>query len=216
MLEETNTLMENYVPLDKERQILIKSRELMFRYGIKSLTMDDIAQHMGISKKTLYQVVKNKADLVDKVVEMTIADQQSGISCTQIDTDNAIDEMLKIYEQHAIMIKRINLALTFELKKYFPESWHKLENFRNDFIFKSVCQNIDKGKANGLYRTDMDTIVIAKLYSARVLDIINPEMFPREQFLPDLLLREMFFYHLHGITSAAGLKYMQKHIKPEF
>jgi AcrR family transcriptional regulator len=208
--------MDNNELTDKGKQILSKSRELMMRYGIKSLTMDDIAQQMGISKKTLYQVVKNKADLVDKVMDMTITEQQSGIGNMEAELDNAIDEMLKIYQQHAIMIKRMNLALTFELKKYFPESWHKLENFRNDFIFKSVCRNIDKGKAKGLYRTDVHTIIIAKLYSSRVLDLINPELFPREEFLPDLLLHEMFLYHLHGIASDAGLKYLREEVKAEF
>ncbi len=208
--------MDTFETLSKEEQVLIKVRELMFRYGIKSLTMDDIAQHLGISKKTLYQVVSNKAELVDKVMVMTIAEQQQGIGCLQVTLENAIDEMLKIYQQHSVMIKRMNLALIFELKKYFTASWNKLEAFRNEFVFKSVCANIEKGKQSGLYRQEINTIIIAKLYASRVLDIINPDIFPREEFASDTLLHEMFLYHLHGIASEAGLKYLEEKVKLDF
>lgn len=186
----------------------------MFRYGVKSLTMDDIAQHLGISKKTLYQVVANKAELVDRIMDITINERM--VECLAAEADNAIDEMLNIYRTHSQMIKRMNMALTYELRKYFPDSWQKLEAFRHDFIFKSVCKNLQKGINAGLYRSDFNTVIIAKFYTGRVFDLINPELFPVDKFSPDSLLHEMFLYHINGVASDKGLKYLKENIKLDF
>jgi TetR/AcrR family transcriptional regulator, cholesterol catabolism regulator len=211
---ETKIYREQAEPLSREQHILLKSRELMFRYGVKSLTMDDIAHHLGISKKTLYQVVANKAELVDKMMDITINERR--IECIEAEAENAIDEMLNIYRNHSQMIKRINLKLVYELRKYFPESWQKMEAFRNDFIFKSVCENLQKGIKAGLYRSELNTVIIAKFYSARVFDLVNPELFPIGEFSSDSLFHEMFLYHIHGIASDKGLKYLKEHIKLDF
>ncbi|MGZ5244590.1 MAG: TetR/AcrR family transcriptional regulator [Bacteroidia bacterium] len=206
--------MQHAEPVSKEQQILLKARDLMFVYGVKSLTMDDIAQHLGISKKTLYQVVANKAELVDRVMDITISERMQ--DCLEAVADNAIDEMLNIYRNHSRMIKRMNISLTYELRKYFPESWQKLEAFRNDFIFKSVYENLQKGIRAGLYRDDLNTIIIAKFYTGRVFDIVNPELFPIGEFSPDMLLHEMFLYHINGVASEKGLKYMKDNVMLDF
>ncbi|RYD82598.1 MAG: TetR/AcrR family transcriptional regulator [Sphingobacteriales bacterium] len=200
----------------KEQQIIQKSRELIFCYGSKSLTMDDISQHLGISKKTLYQVVANKAELIDKIVQLTIDDHMDGVQCMVQGAENAIEEMLQIYRQNNAMMKKMNVSLAFELKKYFPESWEKLENFRNEFIHQSVIRNLTNGMQTGFYRDDLNIKVIATLYAVRTLDMMNTALFPPDEFPSNTILHEMFLYHLRGIASAKGLEYLEKNVVLDF
>jgi AcrR family transcriptional regulator len=194
----------------KEKNLLLKIRELIFRLGVKSLTMDDIAQNLGISKKTIYQYVENKAELVDKVVEITLNEQR--IACEEFLTDesNAIDQLLKMYSQNSKMFLDINPSLIFELNKYYPESWSKLFDFRNNYIFNAVRANMEHGIKSGLYRYDIDIDIIAKLYTSRTLDMFNQDMFPPNRYPSRMVFRQMFVHHVRGIASHAGLEYMEK------
>jgi AcrR family transcriptional regulator len=195
---------------DKEKKLLLKIRELMFKLGIKSLTMDDIAQNMGISKKTIYQYVENKAELVSKVMDITLDEQRIACARFMNNEGNAIDQLLEMYIQNSKLMLEINPALIFELNKYFPDSWSKLFVFRNEFIFNTVRANLEHGIKSGLYRYDMDIDIIAKLYTGRTLDIFNQDMFPPTRYPNRLVFRQMFIYHIRGIASTKGLEYLEK------
>ena len=201
----------------KERNILLEVKKLIFQYGIKSLTMDDISQHLGISKKTLYLVVENKADLINKLIENTIHEHETEFCIiAEQPVKNAIEELLEIYRQNAAMAKSMNPSLLYELKKYYPESYEKLDAFRWDFIYKSIILNLEKGMGTGLYRKDINIHIIAKLYTSRTLEIFNSGLFPPDQFPPNIVLREMFIYHIRGIASSAGLQYLEKNTVIDF
>jgi AcrR family transcriptional regulator len=195
---------------DKEKNLLVKVRELMFRLGIKSLTMDDIAQSLGISKKTIYQYVENKAELVAKVMDITLEEQRAECAEFMRDDANPIDQLLKMYDQNSKMMLNINPALIFELNKYYPESWSKLFAFRNTFIFDAVRANLEHGIRKGLYRYDLDIDIISKLYTSRALDIFNQDMFPPNRYPSRMVFRQMFVYHARGIASQLGLEYLEK------
>ncbi len=195
--------------MTKDRNILLEVKKLIFQYGIKSLTMDDISQHLGISKKTLYLEVENKADLIDKLIEQVINDQEIEF-CEVTDQPglNAIDELLEIYRCNAVMAKAMNPSLLYELKKYYPASYERLDQFRWGFAFKSIIGNLEKGISNGLYRPDLNIQIVARLYTSRILEIFNSGLFPPDQFPPALILREMFTYHIRGIASTEGIHYL--------
>lgn len=198
---------------DKEQSILLQSRALIFKYGIKSLTMDDISQQLGISKKTLYQFFENKADLVHKVMQFTIKEHQSICCKIQDKSLNAIEELLMIYQSTAFITKQLNPSLAFELKKYYPESWNLLEKHKTEFILQSVVENIKKGIESHLFRDDLNIPIIAKLYTMRVLEITNSEIFPPDQYPPAMVLKEMFIYHIRGIASKKGLEFLENKLK---
>lgn len=198
---------------DREQRLLIQSRALIFKYGIKSLTMDDISQQLGISKKTLYQYFENKADLVQKVMLFTIRAHRESCCEVQEKDINAIEELLKIYQSTAFITKQLNPSLNFELKKYYPESWNLLEKHKTEFIYNSLVNNIQKGIESGLYRADLNIPIIAKLYTMRVLEITNTEIFPPEEFPAALVLKEMFIYHIRGIASKNGLEFLEEKLK---
>lgn len=201
---------------DKDIYILLEARKLMFQLGVKSLTMDDIAKHLGISKKTLYQVVENKADLVDKVITYTLQEQKTEISKIINAENNAIEELLAIYKHNSCMSGKIHTGILFELRKYFPKSWAKMDNFRMETIFQHIAENMSRGIEQGLYREDIHIPIIARLYTARSIDVFNTDLFPSKTMSPNVVLREMFIYHLRGIASMKGIEFLENHIQVDF
>jgi hypothetical protein len=198
---------------EKEKNILLQSRSLIFKFGIKSLTMDDISQRLGISKKTLYLYFENKADLVHKVMGYTINENKESISGAITKDKNAIEELITMYESSTYLIKQLNPSIDFELRKYYPESFNLLENFKNEFIFSSMLSNLQKGIAEKLFRIDIDVAIIAKIYTNSVLETFNTETFPADKFSSFKVLKELFIYHIRGIASKKGLDFLETSLK---
>jgi TetR/AcrR family transcriptional regulator, cholesterol catabolism regulator len=195
---------------EKEKHLLFKVRELMFKLGIKSLSMDDIARQLGISKKTIYQHFENKADLVEKVMELTLEEQKEENEKIIVKDGNAIDQLLKMYMLNSRMMEKINPSLIFEMGKYYPETWKKLYSFRNEYLVDLVANNLLIGIKAGLYRYDIDVDIIARLYTIRALDMLNHDLFPPKYFPTKKIFSQMFLYHIRGIASHKGLQYLEK------
>jgi len=100
------------------KNILLKVRELYMRYGIKSITMDDVASHLGISKKTLYQHVSDKDDLVGKVIDLEISSQDHEMECMKAADLNAIEKLLMVSKMINHKLKQMNPSTDYDLKKY--------------------------------------------------------------------------------------------------
>jgi hypothetical protein len=129
---------------------------------------------------------------------------------------NAIEEMLNIYRYNANMTRQINPSLMFEMKKYYPESWQLLEEFKLQVIMTSVKANLQKGISSGDYRPDIDIEIISRLYASRVLEIFSTEQFPPDQFPFHAVLREMFVYHIRGIVSPKGIAFLEQEVRLDF
>lgn len=200
---------------ERGKCLVVEAAKVFWTYGIKSMTMDDMSARLGISKKTLYQHVKDKNDLVDKVL-LHIAEE---FKC-DIDEElgkglNAIDELYAITTRVAGQLEGIHPSIHFDLEKYHPEAFrHMVENKRKE-IFSSMTDNMERGIAEGLYREDLNIPMIATIYIARFDMVFDGELFPPEQFNMDELHWEIFRYHIRGIASAKGLKYLQKKVLKE-
>ena len=149
------------------KNILSKVRELYTKYGIKSITMDDVAKELGISKKTLYQHVTDKEDLVGKFIDNEIELRQKQICECFKAGYNAIEELFEISFFMNKLMREQNPATEHDLKKYYPEQYQKIVKVRREGMFSYILLNLKKGKKEGLYRDDMDDEVIAKLYLSR-------------------------------------------------
>lgn len=187
------------------KNILVRVRELYNKYGIKSITMDDVARELGISKKTLYQFVSDKDDLVGKYLDFEIEIKQEEIcKCFQSDL-NAIEELFEISLFMNRMMKNQNPATEYDLKKYYPNHYLKIVKVRRDRMYNYILLNLQKGKQEGLYREDMNEAVIAKLYLSRSENIHFDELFTVEEFTSVKLFIELLTYHIRGIASEKGI-----------
>jgi hypothetical protein len=193
--------------------ILLKVRDLYTRYGIKSITMDDVASDLAISKKTLYQFVTDKDDLVGKFIDMEIEMRQVEIDKCFCVGYNAIEELFEISVFMKKMARDQNPATEHDLKKYYPHHFQKIVKTRRERIYNYLLMNLIKGKEEGLYRKNMDEKIIAKLYLSRSENIHFSELFSVEEFTSDKLFLELLVYHIRGIATARGLIVLEKKIK---
>jgi TetR/AcrR family transcriptional regulator, cholesterol catabolism regulator len=195
------------------KNILLRVRELYMRYGIKSITMDDVSSELGISKKTLYQYVTDKDDLVGKFIDNEILLRQDEICKCFKAGYNAIEELFEISIFMNKLMKNQNPATDHDLKKYYPHHYQKTLKTRREGIYNYILLNLKKGKAEGLYREEMDEVIIAKLYLSRVEGIHLNDLFSVEEFTSMKLFMELLTYHVRGIASKKGVIVLEKKLQ---
>jgi AcrR family transcriptional regulator len=200
---------------EKLQEILPKVTETFMKFGIKSVTMDDIARNLRISKKTLYQFVSDKNDLVSKCIKHEHSEDKCRIKEILDRNLNAIDEMFAIMEMVSEQLKQVHPSIFYDLEKYYPEAWNEFHSFKNEFVFDIIRNNIEKGKSEGHYRADVNAVVIARMYVNRMDDLWNPDVFPPSEFKFHDLYLEVMRYHIRGIASQEGIDYLVQKVKKQ-
>lgn len=189
---------------------LERATELFLRFGIKSITMNDVARDLGISKKTLYQLVESKDDLVVRVLQHHISKEKSECLNLAATAPNAIEEIFIIMETNTRELTRMRTNIVHDLQKYHHTGFNLLRKFHHDFVFKVVRENLIRGREEGLYRDNFDIDIIAKLHLATAFNLFDPQLFPVEATARVTLFHEFMKHYLYGIASAKGLTYLNK------
>ncbi|CAN5335455.1 hypothetical protein BH09BAC1_BH09BAC1_09990 [soil metagenome] len=191
-------------------KILSKAEELFFTHGVKNTTMDDLSRALGASKKTLYQFVTDKADLVSRTMENHLKLEQSQIEEIIKEAPNAIEELLTIARHVTSHMKGINPAIVNDIQRYYPGAWQLFTDHKMNFVHNVFLNNLKRGVTEGLYRNDLNADILAKIYTARMDLIIDQKLFPFAKYDFVTVYRETINYHLHGIASAEGQAYLEK------
>ena len=199
--------------MDQFNRNIESALNLFMREGVKTVNMDDIASFMGISKKTLYQYVNNKADLVEKAFRLHQNRILRMISNNQQKNENAIDELFEIDEKLCLMLKNRPPRLINNLKKYYPNVWEILDEIKKKHLFTCITENMDRGKEQGLYRNEANSNIIAKLMMNTVDALVDDATFPLTQYDFKSLLEENRVYHIRGIATDKGIKYLEQKLK---
>lgn len=195
--------------MDELTKILDASESLFRRYGIRSVTMTDIAKELGMSKKTLYIHIENKHDLVAKVMKRFILKDKEMCFLIQSKAENALDELLKVSLYTQQQVDDINPSILFDLQKYHRPVWQMLDNFNRKDILEMVENNLKKGVEEGLYRKNLDVSLISRLHISLMPILSNEDLFPANIFPTHQLHREFMRYHIHGIVSEKGRKLLK-------
>jgi AcrR family transcriptional regulator len=189
---------------EKLNSLLERVFKLYNKFGIKSVTMDDVARELGISKKTLYQYVSDKAELVEKVITQNTDHHRRVIYGIVAQGHNAIEELLEVNRYMNQMMKEQNPTLDYDLKKYYPEIHARLVRESRKRMYESIRLNLVKGQKEGLYRQDMDIDVISRLHMTRLEYKYSSDSFTITELNSEKIMKEIFIYHLHGIASDKG------------
>ncbi|MCF8302924.1 MAG: TetR/AcrR family transcriptional regulator [Bacteroidales bacterium] len=190
--------------------ILEGARELFRNYGLRSVSMDDICRYVGISKKTLYRFVENKAALIDKMIDLDMEEMGTIINEHKAGQQNAIDELLeqsKFVHQH---INNIKPAFLYDLQKYYPHIHQRFMREKRKWIINHVIKNLRQGIEEGLYRTDLNLELVALLYSQKLEDMQNPEFINSGDFTFEKIFEVMFDNHIRGISNQDGIAYYEQ------
>lgn len=199
--------------MNKELQDILEKVSLLYRkYGIKSITMDDVAKELGISKKTLYQYVSDKEDLVQKVVEHIRYCNFSTMRQKSDNKLNAIEDLVEVNRHINEVMKDHSPAYDYDLKKYYPDIFRSLMSARRKLMYESMVANIRKGKKEGLYREELDEEIIAKLHLLRIENLQESEIFNEEEMHSTKFFKELFVYHIHGLATERGIRILEEHM----
>lgn len=198
----------------QEAKFYDRVEDLFKRYGIKSLTMDAVASDLGISKKTLYQWVSSKDDLVVKVLSHHIQKEKAVCIDRMTEASNALEEVLILLETNSQRLTQMKTNMVYDLQKFHPDGWELVHKFNFDFVLKIIRENIERGRREGLYRDDFDIEVISRMHLAMARSIYDLTIFPEEMMSRVQLFREYILHYLRGIVSENGMKYLQQKLKP--
>ena len=203
--------------METQTRILTKTHELFMLYGIRSVSMDEIANHLGISKKTIYQYFKDKDALVEGVINIEIEMHQDEFSKYAAISENAIHEIFLTLDTVEEMLKHMNPSVMFDLQKYHSTAFEKFRTHKNTFFYDIIKANIERGKQEGLFRADIDIDVLTRYRLANMFLMFDFEHFPSNKFTPIQIISETTDNFLHGMSTQAGLKiietYKQERIK---
>lgn len=192
--------------LTKEK-IIVESIELFMNYGVRSVTMDDIAKHLGMSKKTIYQHFKDKEDIVIQATAMAFEEEERKFNEIEATAKNAVEQlyMLTVCLRDRIKLNT-NSSILYDLKKYYPRAWEKYRKYKHDVIYDSVMRNLKLGMTEGLFRININPEVLAHLRIGEVELSFNKEFFPEEKFNLVEIHSQLFDHFTYGILSEEGIK----------
>ncbi len=194
-------------------KVFEKARHLFNTVGVRNTTMDDLAKELGISKKTLYKEVENKADLVRFCVEYDLEQDSRTINEISANTENAIEELLLIAAHINKELQLYHPSILKDITKLYPKSWQMIENHKNTFVRKNISDNIKKGIQQGLYRHDVNVDLITSIQLELCL---MPFEMSTGNFLPKDVYLEILKYNLYAIATPKGAELFEKLIKKSF
>ena len=172
--------------------------------------MDDVAADLGISKKTLYQMVESKDDLVLKVLAHHISREKCQCLDMAANASNAIEEIFIVLDSNSHELSQMKTNIINDLQKYHREGWLMIRDFHNEFVFKAISENMLRGRKEGLYRENFDIDIVARLHLATAFSLFDEQIFPEGSTPRVVLFKEYMMHFLHGIVSPKGLTYLKK------
>ena len=188
----------------KVLHILEQVRKLYQRYGIKSVTMDDVASHLGISKKTVYEHFTDKEDLVRQVLLLEHDRRCESMAAIEGRNLNAVEELFEFYKMINTMFIEYNPSMEYDVRKYYPGLCIRLKDVWRKRMYESAYENLLKGKKEGLYRKELNARIIARMHVFRTECLFDNDMFSIEELTSFNMFHEVFIYHLQGVLSYEG------------
>ena len=191
---------------EQQTKWLHQTGELFMRYGIKSMTMDDVARELGISKKTLYQFVENKDDLVLKMLKTHIESEKYICQNEYAKTENAIAEIMLVIEMNAKQLQQMKANIVYDLQRYHRNAWEVMVEYQRGFMYDIVHRNLERGIQEGLYRADINTDIITRIHIISSFQLFDESFFPSSNYSKVAVFKEYLMHYLHGIVSDEGKK----------
>jgi len=198
-------------------RILARAHDLFMQYGLRSVSMDDIASSLGMSKKTIYQYYADKDQLVDAVIGTLLAHNQTCCSAHRATAENAVHEVFKGMEFTNQVFRKMNSSVLFDMQKYHPVSFEKFLRHKNEFLYRFVLENLKRGVKEELYRPEIHPELLARYRVESMLIPFQPHFTQMVHLNLAEIQREIFLLFLYGVVNQKGhkliLKYQQESIK---
>ena len=196
-----------------DKEIVAAASSLFLQYGYKAVTMDDIAEHMRISKKTIYLYFDDKISLVRSVVFEVFEEVKDKIIDIQSSMDNPIESLYEIKKIAVHVLGKKDKSPQYQLQKYYPSIYSEIRKKELSALWESFELSLKKGMDLGLFRSDLNTEFITRIYFNGFRGLRDIELFPPESYDIDLIIGEYIDYHLRAIVTPKGLKFLEEYHK---
>lgn len=200
--------------IETKDRIKEAAHDLVMKYGVRTVSMDDIAAAVGMSKKTLYQYYQDKDELIKVVVDAIVKENECDCAGFVGKANDAIHEIFLTMEMMVEMFSEMNPSVLFELQKYHPNAYDTFHKHKAGFIFQSIKENIERGKREELYREDINMEVLCRYRIESMFIPFNPE-FQRSLNKYTLLEIEeqIILNFLFGMVTLKGYKLAMKYLE---
>ncbi len=195
--------------------ILQRAMEMFQRYGLRTMTMDDVCRELSMSKKTLYQYFSNKADLVDQAVRHVFSVHQRSMDQIGAEHENAIDRMINRYSFLMRMMESHGPNMMFPLKKYYPKTYEWLFAKRQETMMDALVQTLRDGQAQRLFRDDLNPELVARIHFTTMVGIADAELSNESFGQRKELIWTAISLFIRSISTAQGLQYFNDHKEPQ-
>ncbi|MCW3116432.1 MAG: hypothetical protein JWM28_514 [Chitinophagaceae bacterium] len=197
--------------MEQQERIVQKAHEMFMRFGVRSISMDEIASQLGVSKKTIYHFFTDKDALVDAVIDIELKSNTEECRLHKEKSENPVHEFFIAMEMVLEILKMMNPTLLFDLQKYHPSAFSKISDHKNKFLYKLIRENLDKGVEEGLYRPEINKDILTRFRIAAIFLTFNPELLPLGKNTAADIVEEITLNFLYGLVSPKGLKLIQKY-----
>ena len=203
--------------IDNKERIKLRAAELFMKYGVRSVSMDDIANSLGMSKKTIYQYYADKDELVDVFINQEINHNEHCCEFDRSNSENAVHELFLAMDMVLEMFRSMNPSVLYDIQKYHPNAFMKFNKHKNDYLYNVIRENLVRGINEGLYRDDINIDIIARFRAESVMLPFDTEFQGKVKHNLAEIEEELILYHLFGLVSLKGYemikKYKQERIK---
>lgn len=196
--------------MDTKKRILMQAKLLFSQYGIRNVTMDIIAQELGISKKTLYQYFEDKAAIVFEMVKEHQEEQKETMQELTKSAKNAVEALANILHYIDKLLRFVSPLLLFELHKYYPAAANLMREDEAKFHLPSIRENLVSGIKEGLFREDIDIEVIAQLRLGMLDIAMDSRRYPLDNYSPHKVHIELFRFYIYGLLTDKGRELWEK------
>lgn len=197
--------------MEPKERIIVKAHELFNKYGIRSVSMDDIAAQLGMSKKTLYQYFVDKEELVGACFSEVFEQHRHHCLAVRNGADNPVHEVFLAFDMTQKVFAEMNPSLLYDMEKYHPQSFKKFKEFKYNFLYGIIKSNVERGIAEEFYRPEIDVDVLARLRIESVMLPFNADVFPNNRTHLIHIEQQLFEHFLYGLATAKGQKLIQKY-----
>lgn len=197
--------------METKERIAAKAEELFMQYGIRSVSMDDIANNLAMSKKTLYQYFADKDELVEAVVDGHIDIVEGDCMNCRKDAKDAIHEIFLTMEHIMQEFNNMNPMLLYDLEKFHFKAYQRFKNYKDKFLLQIIRSNIEWGIKEELYRADLNVDVLSKYRIESIMIPFNVAVFPPGKYNLAKTSQIMIENFTYGLATIKGHKLIQKY-----
>lgn len=199
--------------METKKRILEKATEQFMRYGIRSVSMDDIASLLGVSKKTIYQYFADKEELVDAVMQDEEKRTHADCSHCREHAVDAVQEMFLAMHQITDQFSQMNPVVLYDLEKFHPEVFQRFLRLKNNFLCGVIKENINRGIEEGYYRSEINVETLSLFRIESIMMGFNLSVFPPSKYNLAEVTREIMIHFLFGLATPKGYKLIQQYMQ---